>query len=398
MLNFIHIFVKIKRLNSFTYIKSTFLKLTSKTYPFGTEDELVEDMKCQGIFPNLEKDAWGNYLIRVGQSRTIFTAHLDTACRDQSDVKHFISKQQIVTTDGKTILGADDKAGVTILLWLIKNNIPGLYYFFIGEEVGCVGSSAASVYGQFKGLYERVISFDRRGTNSVITYQSSSRSCSDDFAKELSSQLNRFSNLYYRPDDTGVYTDSAEFVDIVPECTNISVGYQSEHTFRESQDLYHLNKLALACLDVKWEELPTKRVAGSKESKWDNWSPKRVGSSYNSYSSSDDYSYGWGSARNKYLDEDDYYTSRGRKKTRRGNSNQSRKEEFDFEKSGRSFYDSGSGLVEVTKPNKGVFDVFRDKFLTSDLTREELDLVKNQYLDMSNPYDRSEYERLAQFL
>lgn len=378
-------------MNSFAYIKSTFLKLTSKTYPYGTEDELVEDMTRQGIFPNLEKDDWGNYLIKIGQSRTIFTAHLDTACRDQSDVNHFISKQQIVTTDGKTILGADDKAGVTILLWLIKNNIPGLYYFFIGEEVGCVGSSAASVYGQFKGFYDRVISFDRRGTNSIITYQSSSRSCSDDFAKDLSAQLNKFSNLYYKPDDTGVYTDSAEFVDIVPECTNISVGYQSEHTFRESQDLYHLNKLALACLDVKWEELPTKRVAGTRESKWDNWNFEKTGSSYDSHSSSDDYGYGW-SSQKAYHDEDDYlYSSRSRKKTRRrGSVNQSKKT--------RTYYDNGGDLVEFTKSSKGVYDVYRDKFLASDLTRQDLEMIKEQYLDMSNPYDRIEYERLSQFL
>lgn len=378
-------------MNSFAYIKSTFLKLTSKTYPYGTEDELVEDMTRQGIFPNLEKDDWGNYLIKIGQSRTIFTAHLDTACRDQSDVNHFISKQQIVTTDGKTILGADDKAGVTILLWLIKNNIPGLYYFFIGEEVGCVGSSAASVYGQFKGFYDRVISFDRRGTNSIITYQSSSRSCSDDFAKDLSTQLNKFSNLYYKPDDTGVYTDSAEFVGIVPECTNISVGYQSEHTFRESQDLYHLNKLALACLDVKWEELPTKRVAGTRESKWDNWNFEKTGSSYDSHSSSDDYGYGW-SSQKAYHDEDDYlYSSRSRKKTRRrGSVNQSKKT--------RTYYDNGGDLVEFTKSSKGVYDVYRDKFLASDLTRQDLEMIKEQYLDMSNPYDRIEYERLSQFL
>jgi hypothetical protein len=379
-------------LNSFTYIKSTFLKLTSKTYPYGTEDELVEDMIRQGIFPNLEKDDWGNYLIKIGQSRTIFTAHLDTACRDQVDVKHYISKQQIVTTDGKTILGADDKAGVTILLWLVKNNIPGLYYFFIGEEVGCVGSSAASVYGQFKGFYDRVISFDRRGTNSVITFQSSSRSCSDEFANELSAQLNKFSNLYYKADNTGVYTDSAEFVDIVPECTNISVGYQSEHTFCESQDLYHLNKLALACLDVKWEELPTKRVAGTRESKWDNWSyPSHSTSKEETYSEYDDYGYGWSSS---YSDVD--YTYRGRKKTRRGPRN--RKEEFENLKNGRTFYDRGGELVEFTKSNKGIYDVYRDKFLTSDLTKEELDLIRDQYLDMSNPYDIGEYKKLCHFL
>ncbi len=31
------------------------------------------------------------------------------------------------------------------------------------------------------------------------------------------------------PEDTGVLTDSAQFMGIVPECTNISVGYYDEH-------------------------------------------------------------------------------------------------------------------------------------------------------------------------
>ena len=319
--------------NSFKFIKSTFLQLTSKTYPYGTEDELVEEMTNKGIFPILEKDEWGNYFYKIGESRTIFTAHLDTACREQVEVNHNISKQQIVTTDGKSILGADDKAGVTILLWLIKNNIPGLYYFFIGEEVGCVGSSAASVRGfaNFKGKYDRMISFDRRGTNSVITFQSSHRSCSDEFGRALAGELNKFTNLFYKTDDTGVYTDSAEFVDVIPECTNISVGYQSEHTHRESQDLYHLNKLALACLGVDWEKLPTKRVAGSTESKWNRWDGYSSSSS-RTYSESDydDYSYIWGSSKTKmndYMDDEDEYTSRGRKKTRSGNS---KKDKFNF--------------------------------------------------------------------
>lgn len=367
-------------MNSFAFIKSTFLKLTSKTYPYGTEDVLVEDMTRQGIFPNLEKDKWGNYFISIGESRTMFTSHLDTACSLQVDVNQIISKQQIVVTDGKSILGADDKAGVTILLWLIKNNIPGLYYFFIGEEVGCVGSSAAAIEGKYKGLYDRVISFDRRGTNSVITHQSSSRSCSDEFAKELSDQLNKFTNLYYKPDNTGVYTDSAEFVDLISECTNISVGYQSEHTFHESQDLYHLNKLALACLDVKWEELPTKRIPGTRESKWDNWSPSKSTGSETEF---DDYDYGWGS---EYIDND----SSRRKKTRRTRSRSN-------QKSGRVFYDSGNGIIEI-QSNKGVFDIFRDKFLTTDLTKEELALVKEQYLDMSKPLDKKNYDRLLSVL
>jgi hypothetical protein len=88
-------------------------------------------------------------------------------------------------------LGADDKAGVTVLLWMIQNNIPGLYYFFIGEEVGCIGSGLAAKYGNFKGNYDRIISFDRRDVGSIITFQSYSRCCSDAFANDLCSELNK---------------------------------------------------------------------------------------------------------------------------------------------------------------------------------------------------------------
>jgi len=44
-------------------------------------------------------------------------------------------------------------------------------------------------------------------------------------------------------DDGGVYTDSAEFVDIIEECTNLSVGYFSEHTTSEKQDIDFLELL-----------------------------------------------------------------------------------------------------------------------------------------------------------
>jgi hypothetical protein len=384
--------------NSFKFIKNRFLELTSKTYPYGCEDKLVEEMTAKGIFPNLEKDKWGNYFYKIGESRTIFASHLDTACRDQVYVKHQINKQQIVTTDGTSILGADDKAGVTILLWLIKNNIPGLYYFFIGEEVGCVGSSSAAPLGDFKNNYDRIISFDRRGTNSVITYQSSYRCCSDDFANDLAKQLNLRTNLFYRIDDTGVYTDSAEFVDYIPECTNLSVGYLNEHTTRESQDLYHLNKLALASLGVEWEKLPTKRDISKKESKWDysnyNWDSQWDNRSKSWVSKAkpieedDDYSYGWGSSKKRnYLDEYSEYGSSRSKKTRRGNRS-------------RTYFDTGNGKLTPfeNKKDQGVFDVLRDKFLASDLTKRDVEMIRDQYLDMGDPYDRKCFEELNQCL
>jgi hypothetical protein len=198
-------------------ILETFLRLTNKTYPYGTEDGLVENMIACGLFPSdLEKDKNGNYFYKIGKSRTVFASHLDTVCREQTSVTHTFDGD-LIKTDGKTTLGADDKAGVTILLHLMRNKIPGLYYFFIGEEVGCIGSGLAAKSGDFNGKYDRIISFDRRDVGSVITYQSSSRCCSDAFADALALQLNKSGyGLSYKKDEGGVYTDSAEFVDIIP--------------------------------------------------------------------------------------------------------------------------------------------------------------------------------------
>jgi hypothetical protein len=63
----------------------------------------------------------------------------------------------------------------------------------------------------------------------------------------------------YSPDDTGVYTDTAEFTDDIPECTNISVGYYNEHGDRENLDIVHFAALATACVMLDWENLPTDR-------------------------------------------------------------------------------------------------------------------------------------------
>jgi len=91
------------------------------------------------LFPEgLKKDTWGNYVYTIGQSRTIFAAHLDTVSKDFVKVKHIIDGN-IIRTDGKTTLGADDKAGITVMLWMIKNEVPGNYYFLSVKKLGVLG-------------------------------------------------------------------------------------------------------------------------------------------------------------------------------------------------------------------------------------------------------------------
>ena len=398
-------------------ILETFLRLTNKTYPYGTEDGLVENMIACGLFPSdLEKDKNGNYFYKIGESRTVFASHLDTVCREQTSVTHTFDGD-LIKTDGKTTLGADDKAGVTILLHLMRNKIPGLYYFFIGEEVGCIGSGLAAKSGDFNGKYDRIISFDRRDVGSVITYQSSSRCCSDAFADALALQLNRSGyGLSYKKDEGGVYTDSAEFVDIIPECTNLSVGYYKEHTVNESQNIKHLEKLAEACLKVDWENLPTKRDPSKTEYKSYNYG------SYGAKTKTYDYSHTGRSSnwRNRdYGYHDDWYDQSdvttdgwdGWDKSPSSSSWPGEEEYGQFKKSRRrnkskSYFDNGGELVPFkesqkvystntfSKNNQNYYDSVIDKIIDEKMTKEEVEVIKEQYLDMTNDNDRLFYQYL----
>ena len=239
-------------------VRRKFLQLTNYTYPHGTEGFLKSHLP-QGY----KTDKWGNFYYLVGETpSTMFTCHLDTACSKQQKVTH-VQTHNMIKTDGKTILGADDKAGMVVILTMIQNKVPGLYYFFLGEEVGCIGSGHLSRNWEdvsFSKHINKVVSFDRRGTTSVITHQFYGRCCSDEFAEELSTRLSSTSEeLKLKPDDTGVLTDSAQFMGIVSECTNISVGYYREHTTSESQDIEYLQKLCKVVCKIDWETLPVMR-------------------------------------------------------------------------------------------------------------------------------------------
>jgi len=243
-------------------VRATFLSLITKTYPHGHEDEVLQ------FLPSLEKDVVGNYYKIIGSNpETMFTSHLDTVDRKQNNTELYsiIEKgQEYIVTDETTILGADDKAGVSVMLYMISNNIPGLYYFFIGEERGGIGSGLLS-YEYNKVSYleniKRCVSFDRRNYHSVITQQIGRKCCSNEFATALCKEYTK-GGLSLSLDPTGIYTDSASFIDDIAECTNISVGYFNEHTPQEYQNITFLKRLAEASIKVDWNSLPTVRKTG----------------------------------------------------------------------------------------------------------------------------------------
>lgn len=196
-----------------------------------------------GALANAEhyvRDAHGNHFVLIGnseQSDVAFTSHLDTVARPGSAAPDIaITNKGVMFLRNPQVadcLGADCGAGIYLMLEMIKRGVHGRYCFFVDEEVGCEGSraSAKDDTGFWTGV-KAMISFDRRG-DGIITHQRYQRCCSDTFAKELAARLGRTEAHLQK----GVYTDSAEFVSIIPECTNVGVGYMHEHTPDEVLDL-----------------------------------------------------------------------------------------------------------------------------------------------------------------
>lgn len=240
-------------------IKDTFLKLTEYTIPFGEESSLEKFLPT-----GVKKDKWGNYSISIGKSKTMFTCHLDTYCKKKEKVNHLF-KDNYIYTDGTTILGGDNKAGVTAILYMISENVPGTYYFFAGEEPilsgGCHGSSMLKrLNSTFVKSFDRAIAFDRKKRGSIITRQMAQPCCSDVFADSLIDEFSK-QGVQMEKDKTGYYTDSGNLIEFIPECTNISIGVWNEHYKNEFVDIDYVEKIAKAACNIDWDSLPVSRIA-----------------------------------------------------------------------------------------------------------------------------------------
>lgn len=229
------------------------------------EDNFVKDYLAH--LSSAWQDEYGNVIVPVqmDKSKTMFSCHTDTVHpRPNTNYENKLvvdNVKQHVFTDGKQQLGADDGVGVWFMLNMIERGIPGLYIFHRAEEVGGVGSDHfVKHHAQYILDLEiqRCIAFDRHYYNDVITHQGH-RCASDEFAQALSNELNQTSGFAFAPCDTGVFTDSANYIDIIPECTNLSVGYWKQHTINEALDYAFATKLLERLLLINWEALPTVR-------------------------------------------------------------------------------------------------------------------------------------------
>ena len=198
-----------------------------------------------------EEDIHGNLILKIGESPILWSSHTDTVHRDSGFQTLRINESARTirlsrrSRRSSNCLGADDTAGCFIMREMILASVPGLYIFHYGEESGGLGSGALAwkTPETLDGI-SFAIALDRAGTADIITSQGwmmGGECCSKAFVSSLAGQLpGTWKGA------RGVYTDTAEYQEIVPECTNLSVGYYLQHTSNEWIDYAHVGSLLRA--------------------------------------------------------------------------------------------------------------------------------------------------------
>lgn len=227
------------------------MNLTEFTVPYGKE-HLIYNKIQNNCNKKLNKDDFGNLFIKIGDSKILFCAHLDTYSKDVEKVNHVI-EDGFLKTDEKTILGGDNKVGCAILINMINNNIPGNYYFFCGEEVGRLGSEYHNSKIN-KDDYLLAITFDRREIGSVCNYQRGVKLANDNLVDFLISELNKTGYSFFK-DNFGLSCDTFSFNEKVNNCLNISTGVYNEHKVTEKIDLNFFESIFNISTKINWEKI-----------------------------------------------------------------------------------------------------------------------------------------------
>jgi len=220
-----------------------------------TESEFIRKYidPVKGIYG----DRYGNRILNRQGSKVMIACHTDT-------VHRFSGRQRVIVKNGtaqlpaKTVsncLGADDTAGIYAALCMIEAGVQATFVFHRAEEIGGRGSMwLAENYPEWLRTFDVCLSLDRRGTADIITSQLGQRTASDLFAASLSDSL----GMDHKP-VPGIFTDSVNYSHLIPECSNLSVGYEREHSALESLDVEYLERVIERLIAVDWQSLVVSR-------------------------------------------------------------------------------------------------------------------------------------------
>lgn len=183
---------------------------------------------------SIVQDESGNLLVTKGAAE-----RYPCLCAHMDQVQDFHPKDFVCIEDHGVIfgyspkthkqcgLGADDKNGLFIALSCLKEYDVLKCAFFVGEEIGCIGSSAVDV--SFFDNCTFCAQIDRRGNNDLVTRISWDEICSSEFLKDADCEAWGYSV------SDGLMTDveALRRNGVIASCVNMSCGYYEPHTDHE---------------------------------------------------------------------------------------------------------------------------------------------------------------------
>lgn len=240
------------------------------------------------------QDAHGNLFVTKGEAESYpcLCAHMDqvqhlhptdfVCIEDQGVIFGYSPKQH-----KQCGLGADDKNGIFIALQCLEHYDVLKCAFFVGEEIGCVGSHAADI--EFFADCRFCAQIDRRGNSDMVTSISFGSICSEEFAKAADCET------YGYAVSTGLMTDveALRCNGVTVSCINMSCGYYEPHTDHEFTVVEDVKKchvfvchLIEHCTSVYPHKEDDYEYYGSRD-EWNDYS------SYYSYDECLDYCCNW---------------------------------------------------------------------------------------------------------
>lgn len=183
---------------------------------------------------NVVQDGHGNLLITKGDTDNYpcLCAHMDQV--QDLHPKDFtcVESDEVIFGYSPKVrhqcgLGADDKNGIFIALTCLEKYDSIKCAFFVGEEIGCIGSSAVDT--TFFTDCRFCIQIDRRGNSDMVTSISYDQLCSSDFIRDANPEAWGYS------ESQGLMTDvdALRTGGVIASCINLSCGYYEPHTDRE---------------------------------------------------------------------------------------------------------------------------------------------------------------------
>ena len=240
------------------------------------------------------QDAHGNLFVTKGEAESY-----PCLCAQMDQVQHLHPTDFVCIEDQGVIfgyspkqhkqcgLGADDKNGIFIALQCLEHYDVLKCAFFVGEEIGCVGSHAADI--EFFADCRFCAQIDRRGNSDMVTSISFGSICSEEFAKAADCET------YGYAVSTGLMTDveALRCNGVTVSCINMSCGYYEPHTDHEFTVVEDVKKchvfvchLIEHCTSVYPHKEDDYEYYGSRD-EWNDYS------SYYSYDECLDYCCNW---------------------------------------------------------------------------------------------------------